>query len=66
MLKAKTAVQNFSKAIDFPFPENYKNIVTRIKTIEISADCILYNSDEAVNETNEFESDDYWCFAGTG
>lgn len=66
LLIGRTAVQNFPKAIDFPLPENYKNIVTRIKTIEISADCILYNSDEAVNETNEFESDDYWCFAGTG
>lgn len=66
LLKAKTAVQNFPTTLDFPFPENYKNIVTQIKTAEISADCILYNSVEAVNETNEFESDDYWCFAGTG
>lgn len=66
LLTIKSSVQNFPTTLDFSLPENYKNIVTRIKTIEISADCILYNSVEAVNESNEFESDDYWCFAGTG
>lgn len=66
LLKAKTEVQNFSKAIDFPFPENYKNIVTQIKTAEISADCILYNSVESFNETKKFVDKSFWCFSGDG
>lgn len=66
LLKAKTAVQNFSKAIDFPFLEIYKNIVMQIKTAEISADCILYNSFESFNETKEFVNKSFWCFSGDG
>ncbi|MEN7551976.1 hypothetical protein AAG747_28940 [Rapidithrix thailandica] len=51
---------NFPKQITFNFPDNYKNIVTNIKTTEISAECILYNSVESINVTKEFSDSDYW------
>jgi hypothetical protein len=51
---------NFPKKIDFEFPDNYKMLVTKIKTTEISAECILFNSVHAVNESNEFSKLDYW------
>jgi len=51
---------NFPKKITFKFPNNYEDIVTNIKTIEISAECILYNSVESVNVTKEFSNSDYW------
>ncbi|MCA5005246.1 SMI1/KNR4 family protein [Sphingobacterium bovistauri] len=54
------------KTVDFPFSDHYKNLVTQIKTTEISADCVLYNSVEAVNESKEFVSQEYWCFGGDG
>ncbi len=41
ILKEKSAVQNFPKVIDFPFSENYKTLVTQIKTTEISSETIL-------------------------
>lgn len=66
LLTKKTTVQNFSKSIHFPFPKNYKYIITHIKTTEISVDCIIYNSVEAANETKEFVDTTFWCFAGDG
>ena len=66
LLENKVTTQNFPKIIDFPFPESYRNLVTQIKTTELSSDCILYNSVEAINETNEFDADTYWCFGGDG
>lgn len=66
ILKEKSAVQNFPKVIDFPFSENYKRLVTQIKTTEISSETILYNSVDAVNENKEFNLPEYWCFAGNG
>ncbi|WP_120230757.1 hypothetical protein [Chryseobacterium sp. AG363] len=66
ILKEKSAVQNFPKVIDFPFSENYKTLVTQIKTSEISSETILYNSVDAVNENKEFNLPEYWCFAGNG
>lgn len=66
ILKEKGTVQNFPKAIVFPFSESYKTLVTRIKTTEISSETILYNSMDAVNENKEFNLPDYWCFAGNG
>lgn len=66
ILSEKRTLQNFSKTISFPFPEYYKNMVTKIKTTEISSETILYGSVEASNENKEFELVDYWCFAGNG
>lgn len=66
ILKEKSAVQNFPKVIAFHFSENYKRLVTQIKTTEISSETILYNSVEAVNENKEFNLPEYWCFAGNG
>ena len=66
LLTIKSTVQNFPTILDFSLPENYKNIVTRIKTTEISADCVVYNSFEAVNQTKEFVDKNFWCFGGDG
>lgn len=66
ILKAKKNIQNFPKTVSFPFSEQYKKLITSIKTIEISSETILYNSIEAGNENKEFKTPDYWCFAGNG
>lgn len=66
LLENKVSIQNFPKTVNFPFPEHYQNLVIQIKTTELSSDCILYNSVEAINETNEFDADTYWCFGGDG
>lgn len=66
VLKEKGNIQNFPKAIDFPFPEQYKRVVTLIKTTEIASEAVLYHAVEAVNENKEFVLKDYWCFAGNG
>ncbi|MCQ9640948.1 SMI1/KNR4 family protein [Chryseobacterium sp. WG14] len=66
MLKWENDLQNFPKAVAFSFPEYYQNLVTSIKTTEVSSETILYNAVEAVNENKEFELNDYWCFAGNG
>lgn len=66
VLKGKINIQNFPKTIDFPFPEQYKKLVTLIKTTEIASEAILYNAVEAGNENKEFVLKDYWCFAGNG
>ena len=36
ILKAKKGRQNFPRTLEFPFSERYKNIVTQIKSTEIS------------------------------
>ncbi|MCL1992745.1 MAG: hypothetical protein FWG66_07345 [Spirochaetes bacterium] len=51
---------NFPKSTVFPFGDLYKEIVTKIKTLEISAECILYGSVESYNATKEFSDKDYW------
>ena len=53
-------INNFQKSITFPFSEIYKEIVTNIKTTEISSECTLYNSVESTNATKEFSDKDYW------
>ena len=60
LLSANTATVNFPKKTTFEFPDNYKNVVTNIKTIELSAECILFNAVRSVNETKEFSDLDYW------
>lgn len=52
--------RNFPKIVTFPFDESYRNIVCAIKTTEISAECILYDSVESFNNTTEFRKTDYW------
>lgn len=66
ILQQKKDIQNFPKTISFPFSEQYKKLITSIKTIEISSETILYNAAEAVNENREFKMPDHWCFAGNG
>ncbi len=60
LFKGSKYKQNFPKTVDFNFPQLYKQIVTQIKTTEISAECILYSAINSVNETNEFSDADYW------
>ncbi|MDR0434122.1 MAG: SMI1/KNR4 family protein [Gracilibacteraceae bacterium] len=57
---ANAQVMNFPKAINFPFDELYKEIVTKIKTTEISSECILYNSVYSANMTKAYADEDYW------
>jgi len=52
--------RNFPKTETFPFDELYKDTVTKIKTTELSAECILYNSVEAHRDTTEFRKSDHW------
>ena len=60
IIRNNIQIMNFSKQISFPFNELYKEIVTKIKTINISSECILYNSVEATNMTKAYSEDDYW------
>jgi hypothetical protein len=60
LIKGKTQKINFPKSVIFNFSELYKDIVTKIKTMEISSECILYNSVESYNVTKEFSNKDYW------
>ena len=52
--------RNFPKTETFPFDEFYKELVTQIKTTEISAECILFDSVQSRHETMEFRDPDYW------
>ncbi|MBW1655446.1 SMI1/KNR4 family protein [Flavobacterium quisquiliarum] len=60
LLSNKQSIRNFPKLVSFPFAELYRDIVTQIKTVEISSECILFDSVEAYNETKEFSNPDYW------
>ena len=60
ILDGKTQIMNFPKSVSFPFDRLYKEIVTKIKTIEISSECILYNSVYAANMSNAYSDADYW------
>ncbi|KAF2507267.1 SMI1/KNR4 family protein [Flavobacterium foetidum] len=60
LLTNKQSIRNFPKSVSFPFPELYKDIVTQIKTIEISSECIVFDSVKSFNETKEFSNPDYW------
>lgn len=56
----KQQLRNFPKSVQFPFDNLYNEIVTKIKTVEISAECILLDSVESFNQTKEFSDPDYW------
>lgn len=60
LLINKQSIRNFPKLVSFPFAELYRDIVTQIKTVEISSECILFDSVESYNETKEFSNPDYW------
>ena len=60
LLLNRQTVRNFTKSIDFPFDKIYLDIVTQIKTTEISSECVLFNSVQSINETSEFSNPDYW------
>jgi hypothetical protein len=53
-------IRNFPKTLNFPFDKIYYDITTQIRTIEISSECILFDSVEAYNETKELSDMDYW------
>ncbi|MBE9601943.1 hypothetical protein [Pedobacter sp. MC2016-24] len=52
--------RNFPRLLDFPFVELYREIATHIKTVEISSECILFDSVQSYNETMGFADPDYW------
>ena len=60
LLVESSSKQNFPKTVNYMFDTLYSEIVTQIKTIEISSECILFNSVEAHNTTKEFSDKSYW------
>lgn len=60
LFTTKQSIRRFPKSLDFPFGELYADVVTQIRTIEISAECILFDSVEALNNTTTFSDKDYW------
>ncbi|WP_027383413.1 hypothetical protein [Epilithonimonas caeni] len=61
MLLVENSIKhNFPKTVNYKFDTLYSEIVTQIKTIEISSECILFNSVEAHNTTKEFSDKIYW------
>lgn len=48
------------KSVSFVFQELYKDIVTGIQTVLISADYFLYNMQDAYQENKEFSDISYW------
>lgn len=60
LLSNKQSIRNFPKSVSFPFDELYREIVSQIKTVDISSECVLFDSVEAYNETKEFVNQDYW------
>lgn len=60
LLSNVQAIRNFPKALSFPFEKTYTDLVTRIKTIEISSECMLFDSVQSFNETKHFSDPDYW------
>lgn len=60
LLKGGFPKRNFPKAISFEFDSLYREIVTQIKTIELSSECVLFDSVYAVNENKEYADESYW------
>lgn len=59
-LNQKQQLRNFPKSVQFPFDNLYNEIVTKIKTVEISAECILLDCVQSFNQTKEFSDAGYW------
>ncbi|WP_134142012.1 hypothetical protein [Flavobacterium sp. S87F.05.LMB.W.Kidney.N] len=60
LLINKKGIRNFPKSTSFPFDALYLDIVTQIKTVEISSECILLDSVHSYNENKEFTDPEYW------
>jgi len=60
LLINKKGIRNFPKSTSFPFDALYLDIVTQIKTVEISSECILLDSVHSYNENKEFADTEYW------
>ncbi|QWX82640.1 SMI1/KNR4 family protein [Cellulophaga sp. HaHaR_3_176] len=60
LVNTNNSIVNFPKKNTFEFPLDYKNLVTQIKTTEISAECVLFDSVKSVNVSKEFSDLDYW------
>ena len=60
LLSCKIPKRNFPKTISFRFDNLYSEIVTQIKSIEISSECVLFDSVSAVNENKEYSDMSYW------
>jgi len=70
---AQSQTRNFPKSVLFPFDELYRKIVTRIKSKEISAECMLYDSVQSYNITISCWNDssdgnlkEYWFVGENG
>lgn len=61
LLSSRQAARNFPKSLNFPFDDLYIEITTQIETTEISSECTLFKSVEAVNQTKTFSDKDYWA-----
>jgi hypothetical protein len=55
-----TIKRNFPKTTIFKFDDLYREIVTQIRTVEISSECVLFDSVKAVNENKEYADMSYW------
>ena len=60
LLSNRQTIRNFPKSLTFPFDKLYTEITTQIRTVEISSECMLFESVTAVSETNFFSDADYW------
>lgn len=61
ILVHKQSIRNFPKSMSFPVDKIYANLATQIKTLEISAECILYDSVQAYNTTKLYSDPEYWA-----
>ena len=69
ILSEKKILNNFPKAITFEFDPFYREVATQVKTLELSSECILYASAEAVKVNANMSTDimsGYWIFAQNG
>ena len=69
----QSQTRNFPKSVSFPFGELYRKIVTSIKSKEISAECMLYDSVQSYNITTNYWNDSsnedlkkYWFVGENG
>ena len=71
LFKEKSQIKDFPVSIDFPFPELYKEIVTKISTVNISTKCELYSFSEAKETTEKYGGTnntikDFWFIGEVG
>ena len=61
ILSGSKIVRNFPKFVVSPFDNLYTEIVTQVSTIELSSECVLFDSVEAANTNKEYNDKDYWA-----